>query len=94
MDVLIIISYDISDDKLRTNFSKYLSRFGRRIQYSVFEIDNSTRILNNILADIKNQYERKFSQEDSVIVFVLSKMCKTIRYGYAKNEEDDFKIIT
>lgn len=91
---MIIISYDISDDKLRTNFSKYLSRFGRRIQYSVFEIDNSTRILNNILADIKNRYERKFSQEDSIIVFVLSKTCKTIRYGYAKNEENDFKIIT
>lgn len=89
MDVLIIISYDISDDKLRTNFSKYLSCFGHRIQYSVFEIDNSTRILNNILADIKNRYERKFSQEDSIIVFVLSKTCKTIRYGYAKNEENN-----
>lgn len=60
MDLLIIISYDISDDKLRTNFSKYLSRFGHRIQYSVFEIDNSTRILNNILADIKIGMKESF----------------------------------
>ena len=45
---MIIVSYDISDDKLRTNFAKYLSKFGHRIQYSVFEIDNSTRILDNL----------------------------------------------
>ena len=38
---MVIISYDISDDKLRTKFSKYLSRFGHRLQYFVFEIDLS-----------------------------------------------------
>ncbi|MCQ4775514.1 CRISPR-associated endonuclease Cas2 [Lacrimispora saccharolytica] len=43
---MIIVSYDISDDKLRAKFAKYLSRFGNRIQYSVFEIDNSPRIVN------------------------------------------------
>lgn len=66
--LMIVISYDISDDKLRTKFSKYLSRFGHRLQYSVFEIDNSTRILNNIITDLKNKYERAFSQSDSVII--------------------------
>ena len=29
---MIIISYDISNDKLRTKFAKYLSRFGHRIK--------------------------------------------------------------
>ncbi len=81
---MVIISYDISDDKLRTNFSKYLSRFGHRLQYSVFEIDNSTRILNNIITDLKNKYERAFSQSDSVIIFKMSSSCEIIRYGYAK----------
>lgn len=70
---MIIVSYDISDDKLRTKFSKYLSRFGHRIQYSMFEIDNSERILNNIICDIHNQFEKKFSQEDSIYIFNLSK---------------------
>lgn len=50
---MIVVSYDISDDKLRTKFSKYLSKFGHRLQYSVFEIDNSNRILNNITSDLK-----------------------------------------
>ena len=87
--LMVIISYDISDDKLRTKFSKYLSRFGHRLQYSVFEIDNSTRILNNIITDLKNKYERAFSQSDSVI-FKMSSSCEIIRYGYAKNDEKDF----
>ena len=52
---MIIVSYDISDDKLRTKFAKYLSKFGHWIQYSVFEIDNSTRILDNIISDLKNK---------------------------------------
>ena len=91
---MIIVSYDIANDKMRTRFSKYLQRFGHRIQYSVFELDNSEKILDNILNDIRNKYGKHFQQEDSVIVFVLSKSCKTIRYGYAKNEESDIRIIT
>ena len=85
---MIIVSYDISDDKLRTNFAKYLSKFGHRIQYSVFEIDNSTRILDNIISDLKNKYEKRFSQEDSVMIFKLSSSCEVLRFGYAKNDEN------
>jgi len=91
---MIIISYDISDDKLRTKFSKYLEKFGHRIQYSVFEIDNSEKILTNIMADISNRFEKRFNQEDSVIIFILSKSCKTVRYGYAKNTEKDLVMVT
>lgn len=56
---MIVVSYDISDDKLRIKFSKYLSRFGHRLQYSVFEIDNSQRIIDNIVTDITNRFEKK-----------------------------------
>lgn len=90
---LIIISYDISNDKLRTKFSKYLCRFGHRLQYSVFEIDNSERLLSNIEADIKNKFEKQFSQNDSIIIFRMSKTCKITRYGYAKNDNDDIIIV-
>lgn len=90
---MIIISYDISDDKLRTKFSKYLSRFGHRIQYSVFEIENSNKLLNNIICDIENRYSKKFSDMDSVYIFKLSASCEVIRYGYAKHEEEDILIV-
>lgn len=91
---MVIVSYDISDDKLRTKFSKYLSKFGHRLQYSVFEIDNSNRILDNIVTDIKNRFEKCFTQQDSVMVFKLSASCEVLRFGYAKYDENDFFIIT
>lgn len=91
---MIVVSYDISDDKLRTKFSKYLSKFGHRLQYSVFEIDNSKRIVDNIVTDIKNRFEKCFTQQDSAIIFKLSSSCEVLRFGYAKNDEKDFFIIT
>lgn len=90
---MFIVSYDISNDKLRTKFAKYLSRFGHRLQYSVFQIDNSSRIIDNIIQDLKNNFEKKFTQEDSVMIYKLSSSCEIIRFGYAKNDEKDFFII-
>ena len=91
---MIIVSYDISDNKLRTRFSKYLKKFGHRLQYSVFEIDVSERMLDVIEAEINNNYMKKFTQSDSVIIFRLSNTCKITRYGYASNDNDDFLIIS
>lgn len=90
---MIIVSYDISDDKTRTRFSKYLKKFGHRLQYSVFEIDVSERMLDVIEAEINNKYLKKSNQEDSVIIFRLSNTCKITRYGYAANDNDDFIIV-
>ncbi len=84
----------ITDGVCHTKFSKYLSRFGDRLQYSVFEIDNSPRIVDNIVNDLKNRYEKLFSQQDSVIIFKLSSSCEVLRFGYAKNDEKDFIIIS
>lgn len=73
---MIVISYDISNDKLRTRFSKYLSRFGHRIQYSVFEIDNSESFLSNIETDIKNNFEKYFLKK---IVFIYLDCLKIVK---------------
>ncbi len=86
---MILVSYDISDNKLRNKFSKFLERYGHRIQYSVFEIDNSERLLNIIVSEIEDKFAKKFEQSDSVYVFQLSSSCKTRKYGYAKNEDCD-----
>lgn len=90
---MLIISYDISDNKLRTRFSKFLEKHGYRLQYSVFQIRNSDRILENIQIKIKHDFEKKFSQADSIIIFQLSATCKITRYGYAKNQEPDLVIV-
>ena len=91
---MILISYDISNNKKRTKFAKYLSKFGHRLQYSVFEIENSERILNNITAHLNNKYLKTFDETDSVYIFRLSSSCQITRYGYAKHEESDIMIVT
>ncbi len=86
---MIILVYDIQDDKLRTKFSKFLERYGKRIQYSVFEIKNSQRILDIVKTEIKMIFEKKFSQTDSVIIFDIRKIKEIIKFGNAKNDEAD-----
>ena len=90
---MILVVYDISSDKLRTEFSKFLCRFGRRLQYSVFEIRNSKRILDNIKIEIETKFEKKFQQADSVMIMTVPDDAVTARYGYAKNEETDLLLM-
>lgn len=90
---MLLVSYDISNDKLRTGFAKFLSKYGYRLQYSVFEIKNSDRILENIKTKIEKYYGEKFGQTDSVIIFILSKTCEIIKFGYARNSDTDLIVM-
>ena len=74
---------------MRTRFSKFLCRYGRRLQYSVFEIYNSKRILDNVKVEIETKFQKKFEQSDSVLIMTVPDDAVTARYGYAKNEETD-----
>ncbi len=91
---MIIISYDIADDKKRAKFNKYIKRFGHMIQYSVYEIENSDRILKNISTDIKNRWMKQFDQNDSIYIFKLSQSCEIQKYGYARNEDSQLLIVS
>jgi len=88
---MFIICYDFKNDKSRAKFSKFLKKFGRKIQYSVYEIKNSQRILKNILNEIELKYKKCFSGGDSILIFQICESCKKkiIRYGYAANEEKE-----
>ena len=90
---IIIVSYDISNDKKRRHFQKFIERFGHRIQYSVYEMENSNRILSNIVTQIENKFSAEFDESDSVYVFQLSSSCKTLKYGFGRHEDDDLFII-
>lgn len=90
---MIIISYDISDNKKRTKFNKYIKRFGHRIQFSIYEIDNSKKILDNIIIDINNKFLKTFDERDSIYIFNLSNSCKIQKFGYAIHEETDLLIV-
>ena len=89
---MLLVIYDIESDKLRTKFSSFLKQFGRRLQYSVFEIQNSRRVLENIRLELKHCYEKKFSQSDSVMIINVPDNAVIDRFGYAENEESDLLI--
>jgi CRISPR-associated protein Cas2 len=90
---MLIVSYDISDDKLRTRFSKYLEKFGYRLQYSVFQLKQSPSLTKNIISEINGDFKKHFTQADSIIIFDLSETCKIHKYGYARNDDEDLIII-
>ena len=81
---MIIISYDISDDKMRTNFSKMLKSNGAiRLQFSVYEVRNTKRIINNLMSKIE-AYAKHFTADDSVILFDIEAE-KLTKYGGSVN---------
>ncbi len=86
---MLIITYDIVDDKLRTRFSNFLQKYGERVQYSVFRIKNSNRVLRLIQSEIDMKFKKKFSVADSVYVISTCKCCenKMSKFGFAVKED-------
>ena len=92
---MLLITYDFSNDKTRTRFSKFLEKYGVRIQYSVFKIRNSKRIIDNIKTEIELKYKKKFAKTDSVYVFSICEGCNKniLKYGSAIYEDEKFVIM-
>ena len=88
---MLIICYDFSNTKTRSKFHKFLKKYGRPIQFSIFEIKNSSRLLNKILLEIEKVYKPKFTMADSIIVIPISvaDRKKIRRYGYSVQEEQE-----
>jgi CRISPR-associated protein Cas2 len=88
---MFIVSYDFEETKPRTKFAKLLKKYGRRLQYSVFEIKNSQRILDNLQKEIDLKYKPHFTKNDSIVIIYVCEACKkkVKRYGYAANEEQE-----
>jgi CRISPR-associated protein Cas2 len=91
--IMVLLSYDISDNKKRARFSKYIQKFGHRLQYSVYEIENSSRILDNIIGSIENKFIKEFDETDSVYIFKLTGSCEVKKFGYVSHEDADVIII-
>lgn len=67
---------------MRTNFSKMLKKHGAiRLQLSVYEMVNTKRVMDNLVAKIE-AYARHFTNDDSVIIFDVNSD-KLSKYGNA-----------
>jgi CRISPR-associated protein Cas2 len=62
-----IICYDFSDDKARSRFSKILSKYGFRIQYSVFEFNLDRVTWKKLVQELQ---KKKFLEGNHNIVII------------------------
>lgn len=81
---MILLSYDISNNKLRTRFSKFLSKYGHRLQYSVFEIDNSDTILRNVITQIITTFEKSLRKTILSLFLNCHLLVKLSEWGMQK----------
>lgn len=89
---MIIISYDISDTKLRTKFSKFLMKSGGiRLQYSVYEFNNTNRMIENVKEKKRIHYCPLFCNDDSVVLFTATKE-NVEKYGNAIHRDKDLVV--
>lgn len=86
---MLIISYDIKDDKVRSKFTKMLIKNGCiRLQYSVYEFNNTKRMIENIRENISHKFAKLFTEDDSVVIFDVN-IDKTEKYGNAIYRDKD-----
>lgn len=88
---MLYIAYDFTNDKQRAKFSKFLNKYGRKKQYSVYMLKNSERVLEIILKEIEKNFAPKFEKSDSIIIIPISPadQKKIIRYGYSSNDDEE-----
>jgi CRISPR-associated protein Cas2 len=81
------IDNKVASTKLRTKFSKMLQKQGAiRVQNSVYEVENTKRIVDNIKMQIE-VFRKQFCLDDSVIIFDVVKD-KLIKYGNAIHRDE------
>jgi len=92
MSNVIIVAYDISSSKTRSRFSKFLEQYGVRVQFSVYEIQNSKRVLDIVKNVVEAKFSKRFESGDSIYIFKANHT-DTIRYGSAALLDNDLIII-
>lgn len=91
MLISLMISLILNSGQSLQNISKDMAG----LQYSVRELKNSDRILNNILLYIEHKFWKSLENTDSIIIFSLCEWCKkkVIRYWYSVQEEQEILFI-
>lgn len=67
--MLVLIVYDIPDDKRRLKLSNFLEGYGRRVQYSVFECFLSLDEMRQLHQKVKRRVK---SSEDNIRFYWIS----------------------
>ncbi len=87
----LLIPYDVADDKRRRKIEKILSYFGKRVNYSVFEVEVSRVEYKKLILELEENSDKK---EDHVRVYVLNKESRDKSFViHAKEEIFDYETL-
>ena len=91
--MLLVISYDITDDNKRNHLAKKLRDFGRRVQKSVFEADVTDKELKQL---DKVLTEFKLADAESIRLYRICQACKGLIKIWGTGtvtEDEDYYIV-
>lgn len=71
-----IVSYDISDDRLRSRIVKICEAYGQRVQKSVFECELNKAQIDAMTQKLEKTRKGKgYSSDDSIRIYSLCAAC-------------------
>lgn len=73
--MLVVVSYDVPDDRRRLKLAKALKDYGERVQYSVFECHLETAQIDRMRARVERLIA---AEEDSVRIYRLCGSCAEV----------------
>ncbi|MBT9317696.1 CRISPR-associated endonuclease Cas2 [Leptothoe spongobia] len=84
--MLVLVVYDIPDDKRRTKLATFLEGYGRRVQYSVFECFLTLSDMRKLCDQVRRRVKES---EDNVRFYWISKeaMSQALTIGSLPPEE-------
>ncbi len=84
--MLVLVVYDIPDNKRRTKLSKFLEGYGRRVQKSVFECFISLDEMEKLYEKVRTKVK---SDEDNVRFYWIPRnaVARTLTIGSSVPEE-------
>ena len=77
---LFLATYDIADDRARTRVARILTRFGERVQFSVFELRIETAELEDLCESLGGQ----LALEDEFDVYPIDERLRSGRLRWQK----------
>lgn len=70
--MIYIIAYDISDSEKRNEAARLLCRYGKRIQYSVFQCELTPIEMRELAVQLRQTTDEKF---DSLHIYPVCSCC-------------------
>ncbi len=86
---LVLVIYDITDNKRRNKFVKLMEMYGVRVQKSAFEMIIDSKQYNRLVSKIPQYIEK----EDNVRVYKLKISGEVVSWGSGMTEPEEVIII-